>query len=52
MTEQEYREETLTREAVSFQLEQHGVIDHEEFFNEVGHDAPFTGAEVLEWLGY
>lgn len=53
MTEQEYRElKALTNAQVKFQLDKHGVINHEEFFEDVGHNAPFIGAEVLDWLGY
>ena len=53
MTEEEYREQTtLTSEQVKFQLDQHGVIDYSEFFNEVGRKKYYNGDEVLDWLGY
>lgn len=53
LTEEEYREEQeLTTANVKITLDQHGVVDHGEFFGEVGHDAPFTGEELLNWLGY
>ena len=52
MTEEQYRSSTLTFQEVKFQLDKHSVTDHSEFFNEIGHAAPFTGTEVLDWLGY
>ena len=53
LTEEEYREEdTLTAADVRLTLDQHGVILQYEFFDAVGHEAPFTGEEVLNWLGY
>lgn len=52
MTEEEYREEKLTIEQVRYQLNQHGVLNHDEFFDEIGHKSFFTGNEVLDWLGY
>ena len=53
MTEQEYREQTtLNCNQVKFQLDQHNVIDFDDFFNEVGHKKYYTGDEVLDWLGY
>ena len=53
MTEDEYRDQTtLTLEQVKFQLDQHGVIEFDEFFSEVGHKKYYTGSEVLDWLGY
>ena len=53
MTEQDYREQkTLTVEQVKFQLDEHNVIDFDEFYDEVGHKKYYTGDEVLDWLGY
>lgn len=53
LTEEEYREETdLTTSEVKLQLDEHGVIFQYEFFDAVGHEAPFTGEELLNWLGY
>ena len=52
LTESEYRKEELNNKEVKFQLDAHGCLDHEEFFNEVKHSAPFTGEEVLTFLGY
>lgn len=52
MTEEQYRKETLTIEQVRYQLDQHGVLNHDEFFDEIGHKSFFTGNEVLDWLGY
>ena len=52
MTEEQYRSSTLNIQEVKFQLNKHSVIDHAEFFNEVGYKEFFTGIEVLDWLGY
>lgn len=52
MTEEEYRKEKLTIEQVRYQLKKHGVLNHDEFFDEIGHKSFFTGNEVLDWLGY
>ena len=52
LNEYEFRELLLTVDQVKFQLDQHGVINHDEFFEEIGHKSFFTGNEVLDWLGY
>ena len=52
MTENEYRDETITHSQALYQLEQHGVIDIEEFYADLGERETYTGAELLDWLGY
>tara|TARA_R100000951_G_C2530330_1_gene146197 strand:+ start:74 stop:265 length:192 start_codon:yes stop_codon:yes gene_type:complete len=57
MTENDYRETTLTHSQAIYQLEQHGVleqngvIDVEEFHAALGKRETYTGAEFLDWLG-
>jgi hypothetical protein len=50
-TEEEYREETLTRKQVAFQILQHH-LDPSEFFNAVGVQQRYSGSILLNWLGY
>lgn len=52
MTEDQYREATITHAQALYQLEQHGVIDIEEFHAELGKRDTYTGDEILDWLGY
>lgn len=53
LTEEEYREQKdLTRTDIELILNQHGVIDKNEFYIEQGHEGPFSGSDVLDWLGY
>jgi len=52
LTENEYREEKLSAKEVKFQLDAHGCLDHDEFFNEMKHEAPFSGDDLLDFLGY
>ena len=52
MTENEYRDETITHSQALYQLEQHGVLDIAEFYSDLGERETYTGAELLDWLGY
>ncbi len=47
----EAMEAEVTREAVELEVLRHG-LDPIDFFREVGERPWYTGAEVLEWLGY
>jgi len=51
MTEEEYRELTLTPRQAAYQIREHGV-DPEEFYQEIGTKETYSGDEVLDWLGY
>ena len=52
MTENDYREATITHSQALHQLEKHGVIDLDEFHNDLGERETYTGEELLNWLGY
>jgi len=41
----------ITKEEAVREIENHG-LEPNDFFNEVGHAEPYTGEEVLGWLGY
>ena len=43
---------TISRERAIAELRRHGVLDMEEFFNEMGDHAEYDAQAVLEWLGY
>lgn len=51
-SEEEYRELELTLFDVRYQLREHGVEDLQEFFQETGERDVYTGADVLNFLGY
>ena len=50
-TEEEYREESLTKKQVVFQILQHH-LNPNKFFEEVGIKQRYNGATLLNWLGY
>tara|TARA_R100001594_G_C3894533_1_gene229269 strand:- start:244 stop:408 length:165 start_codon:yes stop_codon:yes gene_type:complete len=50
-TEEEYREESLTKKQVVFQIRKHH-LDPCEFFEEVGIKQRYNGGVLLNWLGY
>ena len=52
MTENDYREETITHSQALYQLKQHGVLDIDEFHHDLGERETYTGEEILNWLGY
>jgi len=52
MTENDYREATITHSQALYQLKRHGLIDLEEFHNDLGKRETYTGEEILNWLGY
>ena len=47
----EAMEAEVTRDAAEREIAKHN-LDPADFFNEVGDRPWYTGAEVLEWLGY
>lgn len=52
-SEADYRAlEDLTRRDVARILREHGTVDLQEFYSEVGNKKEYTGEEVLDWLGY
>lgn len=51
MTENDYREATITHAQALYQLKKHGV-DLEEFHKDLGKREAYTGEEILNWLGY
>lgn len=44
--------ETMTRARAYQELDDHGVIDREEFIEEMGRHDTYDAQEVLDWLGY
>ena len=43
---------TISRKRAIEELRKHGVLDIEEFFNEMGDHAEYDAQAVLQWLGY
>ena len=43
---------TITRERACQELKAHGLVDLNEFFNELGFHTTYKAQDVLEWLGY
>ena len=51
MSLEEAMEAEVSRDAAEREIRRHD-LDPSEFFGEVGDRPWYTGAEVLEWLGY
>jgi len=43
---------TITRKRACQELKAHGLVDLNEFFDELGFRATYKAQDVLEWLGY
>ena len=52
MTEREAREITVTKAEAYDEISRHSGCSFDEFIWEVGDKDEYTGAEVLDWLGY
>jgi hypothetical protein len=42
----------LSKYRVICELKDHGVVDFNEFFDELGGKKLYSAQEVLDWLGY
>jgi len=43
---------TITKVRALFELQNHGITDPDEFFDDMGDRESYNAQEVLSWLGY
>lgn len=43
---------TVTKARAIVELKRHGVVDIQEFFDDMGDRETYKASAVLEWLGY
>jgi len=43
---------TITKARAIQELKNHGVVDIQEFFDDMGEHSTYSAQAVLEWLGY